>query len=76
MAFLDYAKDVFTLASILGLIVIGLAIALRSGLKAVGPDRSRLVLTNLSSLVFAIGGSMLALGVIQQCIGVRLGAIW
>jgi hypothetical protein len=76
MAIFGYVKDILTLASILGLIVVGLAIALRSGWKAVGPDHCKLVLANLSSLVFAIAGSLLALGVIQHFIGVRLDATW
>jgi hypothetical protein len=76
MGFLGYMKDILTVASILSLIVVGLAIALKSGVVAVGPDRSRLVLGNLSQLVLTLAGCLLVLGMIQQMIGVRLGAIW
>ncbi len=72
MGFLGYMKDILTVASILGLVIVGLTIALRSGVAAMGPDRSRLVLANLSQLVLTLAGCLLVLGMIQQLIGFRL----
>jgi hypothetical protein len=76
MGFLGYAKDILTVASILGLFLVGLTIALRSGVMAVGPDRSRLVLGNLSQLILTLAGCLLVLGMIQTLIGMRLPAVW
>jgi hypothetical protein len=76
MGILGYLKDIVTVASILSLIFIGLAIALKSGVVAVGPDRSRLMLANLSRLVLTVAGCLLVLGMIQQLIGVRLPSTW
>jgi hypothetical protein len=76
MGILGYLKDIVTVASIFGLLIIGLAIALKSGVVAVGPERSRLVLANLSQLVLTLAGCLLVLGVIQQFIGVRLSSSW
>jgi hypothetical protein len=76
MSVLVYAKDILTFASILSLIVIGLTIALKSGVVTVGPERSRLILANLSQLVLTLAGCLLALGMIQQLAGVRLASTW
>ena len=76
MGYLGYAKDIFTVVSIMSLIVIGLAIALKSGVVAVGPDRSRHILGNLSQLVLTLFGCLLALGMLQHLVGFRIGTIW
>jgi hypothetical protein len=76
MGILAYLKDIFTVASICGLLVVGLVIALKSGVVAVGPDRSRLVLQNLSQLLVTLAGCLLVLGMIQEIIGVRLTTRW
>jgi ABC-type uncharacterized transport system permease subunit len=72
MGFLEYAKDFVTLASILTLFAIGLTIALKSGVVAVGQDRCRLVLGNLSHLIFGIAACLLLLMMVQQLVGLRL----
>ena len=76
MGFLGYLKDILTVASILSLLLVGLAITLKSGLVAVGADRCRLVLGNLSQLVITLAGCLLLLGMIQHLIGIRLGSLW
>ncbi len=76
MGILGYLKDIVTVASIFSLLFIGLTIALKSGVVAVGPNRSRLVLANLSQLILTVAGCVLVLGVIQQVIGVRLSSTW
>jgi hypothetical protein len=76
MGILGYAKDILTVASICSLILVGLTIALKSGVVAVGPDRSKLVLANLSQLVITVAGCLLVLGMIQQVIGVRFPSGW
>ena len=76
MGILGYLKDIVTVASIFSLIAIGVAIALKSGVMAVGPDRSRLVLSNLSRLVLTLAGCLLALGMIHQIVGIRVSSTW
>jgi hypothetical protein len=76
MGILGYAKDIVTFASILSLLIIGLAIALKSGVVAVGPDRSRLVLANLSQVVLTLAGCLVVLGMLQQLVGVRFSSTW
>ncbi len=76
MGVLGYLKDIVTVSSIVGLVLVGLVIALRSGAVAVGPDRSRLMLSNLSQLVITLAGCLIAIGMIQQVIGVRLTSNW
>jgi hypothetical protein len=76
MGFLSYLKDIVTVLSILSLFLVGLAITLKSGVVAVGGDRCRLVLGNLSQLLITLAGCLLLLGVIQQFIGIRLAPIW
>ena len=76
MGFLGYVKDFVTVASVLGLFCVGLVISLQSGVVAVGPARSRLVLANLSQLVFVLAGCLLVLAMIQKLIGFRLPPGW
>lgn len=76
MGFLDYLKDIVTVASILGLILVGLAISLKSGVVAVGADRCRLVLGNLSHVTVGLAGFLVVLGMIQRIVGFRLGTFW
>ena len=76
MGFLVYLKDIVTVSSILSLLVVGLAITLKSGVVAVGTERCRLVLGNFSQMVIALAGCFLLLCMIQQLIGIRLGSIW
>jgi len=73
MGFLTYLKDFVTVASILSLFVVGLLITLKSGVVAMGGDRCRLVLSNLSQMVIALAGCMLVLLMIQQMVGLRIG---
>ena len=76
MGFLGYLKDFMTVASVLSLFVVGLAITLKSGVVAVGADRCRLVLGNLSQLIITLAGCLLVLGMIQQMIGIRIASGW
>ena len=69
-------KDCLTLASILGLLVIGLTIALKSGLVIVGPERKTEMMGNLSKVLLTLAGCLLILGMIQRVIGVRIDSIW
>jgi ABC-type uncharacterized transport system permease subunit len=72
MGYLEYVKDFATLASILTLLGIGFMIALKSGVVAVGGDRCRLVLGNLSHLVIAVAACLLLLVMVQQLVGLRI----
>jgi hypothetical protein len=47
-------------------------IALKSGVVAVGGDRCRLVLGNLSHLVIAVAACLLLLVMVQQLVGLRI----
>ena len=76
MGLAGHLKDIVTFATILSLFVVGLAIVLKSGAVAVGADRSRLILANLSQMVITLAGCFLALGMIQQIIGFRLSPAW
>jgi hypothetical protein len=49
---------------------------LKSGVVAVGPDRSRLVLANLSQVVLTLAGCLVVLGMLQQLVGVRFSSTW
>jgi hypothetical protein len=72
MGLMEYLKDFVTLASIVSLIAIGLLIALKSGVVAVGGDRCRLVLGNLSHLVVGLAACLLFLMMIQQLVGLKV----
>jgi hypothetical protein len=76
MGVLGYLKDALTVASVFTLLLVGVTIALKSGVVAVGPDRSRLVLANLSQIVFTVAGCLLALGIVQQLIGFPRAIGW
>jgi hypothetical protein len=76
MGFLGYLKDLATVACIGSLIVVGVAIALRSGIVAVGPDRSKQVLSNLSQLVVTLASCLVVFGIVQQFIGIRMPSPW
>jgi ABC-type uncharacterized transport system permease subunit len=72
MGYLEYLKDFVTLASILSLFGIGLMIALKSGVVAVGGDRCRLLLGNLSHLILAVATCLLFLMMVQQLVGLKV----
>ncbi len=72
MGFHDYLKDFATLASIFSLFAIGFVIVVKSGAVAVGGDRCRLVLGNLSHLVVGLAACVLLIAVIQQLVGLRI----
>jgi ABC-type uncharacterized transport system permease subunit len=72
MGYLEYLKDFFTVASVLSLIAIGFMISLKSGVVAVGGDRCRLVLGNLTHLVVGIAACLLFLMMVQQLVGLRV----
>ncbi len=76
MGILGHFKDIVTFVTIFSLFGVGLVIVVRSGRVAVGADRSRLVLANLSEFVITLAGCILALGMIQQLIGFRLPERW
>jgi len=76
MGVFGYVKDLVTVATIVGLLIVGLAIALKSGQVAVGPERSKRLLTNLSQVVLTLAGCLVALGMIQRMIGFRLTTDW
>lgn len=71
MGFLEYSKDFAVYGSILSLIGIGLAIALRSGVVTVGGDRCRVVLGNLSHLILGVTACIIFLLMLQQMVGVK-----
>jgi hypothetical protein len=71
MGFLVYLKDAVTIASVLGLLAVGLWITLKSGVVSVGGDHCRLVLANLSYMVLGLAGCLLIFMMIQQMVGIR-----
>jgi hypothetical protein len=73
MGIMAHLKDIVTVASILSLIVVGLLIALKSGVVAVGADRGTLILRNLSQLVISVAGCLFFLMMVQHVVGFRLG---
>ncbi len=76
MGVTSYLKDCLTLASILGLLLAGLTIALESGVVIVGPERKSEVMVNLSKVLLTLAGCLLILGMIQRVVGVRIDPIW
>jgi ABC-type uncharacterized transport system permease subunit len=72
MGYVEYLKDFVTLASILSLFAIGLLIALKSGVVAVGGERCRLLLGNLSHLVLDVAACLLFLMIVQQLVGLKV----
>ena len=76
MGILGYLKDISIVASIASLLVVGAGITLKSGIVAVGPDRSRQMLANLSQLVVTLAGCLLVFGIVQEMIGIRLASTW
>lgn len=67
-------KDIFEVSIILGLVVVGLVITLKSGVVAMDRDKRTLILDNASRLVVALMGGVAFLLVVQQVVGYRLGA--
>ena len=66
----------FIVASIASLLSLGLVVALKSGVVAVGRDRTRLVLENASGLIVASPAAWSFLLMVQQMAGIRMGSSW
>ncbi len=65
-------KDLFIVGSILGLILLGVAITLRSGLVASGRQRGSRLLSNLSQMLVALVSWAAFFSMVQQWVGLRL----
>jgi hypothetical protein len=76
MGFIAYAKDFFILVSILSLFLMGLTLSLKSGVVAVGRDRSRQLWCNASRLIIGLAGYVTLLLMLQQMVGIRFGSQW
>ena len=76
MGILAYIKDFFILASIIGLIGVGLIITLKSGMVAMGKERCHLILGNMSRLVLALSACLAFLMMAQQMAGIRFVTPW
>lgn len=73
MASMTLIRDLFLLTTIAGLLVVGVGIALRSGLVARGRDRCGRLAGNLSRLVVTLAAYAAALAAVQHAIGFRMG---
>jgi hypothetical protein len=70
-------KELLILAPIVGLLLVGVAIALQSGLEAEGTRHARRCLaTNCSQLLLRLAGYGIALLAMQRFIGIRMNLYW
>jgi hypothetical protein len=76
MGIMAHLKDIVTIVVILGLFVVGVLIALKSGAVAMERQHCRLVLGNLSQLILTLAGCMIFLTVVQEIVGFRIGLNW
>ena len=72
MSTLMTLKDIFLVGSILGLVIIGGWITLRSGVVASGRERGAQVLGNLSRMIVGLLSGAALLSLAQQWAGMRL----
>jgi uncharacterized membrane protein (Fun14 family) len=76
MGAMVYVKDIVIIAAILGLFVVGVLVALKSGVVAMDGEHCSLVRSNLSQLILTLGGFLIFLTFVQEIVGFRLGLIW
>lgn len=70
-------KEIVILAPIVGLLLVGVVIALQSGLVGDGTQHARRCLvSNFSQLLLRIAGYGIALLAMQQFIGIRMDLHW
>jgi len=70
-------KEVLILAPIMGLLLVGVAIALQSGLQGEGGQQvKRCLASNFSQLLLRLAGYGIALLAMQRFIGVRMELPW
>ena len=70
-------REVVIVAPIMGLLLVGVAIALQSGLTAAGTQHARRCLaSNVSQLLLRLAGYGVALLAMQRFIGVRMDLPW
>jgi len=73
----NHLREFFILAPIVGLLLVGVAISLRSGLAGVGTEQARQRLAgNFSQLLLRLAGYGVALLAMQQYIGIRMNLGW
>ena len=77
MEIFPHFQSLFWLGLIVGLLLIGLFVAARSGVvSASSPEGCRLFLSNLSQILIRVFGYMVGLLAVQQFVGFPLGLIW
>jgi hypothetical protein len=77
MGYTDQVRFVLTVGSIVGLLVIGIIVAARSGVVSTSrPEGVRLFLGNLSAVFIRIFGYLIGLAAVQEFIGFPIGFIW
>jgi len=70
-------QEVLILAPIVGLLLVGVAIALQSGLRSEGTRHARRCLAlNFSQLLLRLAGYGVALLAMQRFIGIRMNFYW
>ncbi len=70
-------KEVLVLAPILGLLLVGVVIALQSGLAGEGAQHAkRCLASNFSQLLLRLAGYGVALLAMQRFIGIRMDLSW
>lgn len=59
------------------MLILGLVLALRSGVARLATPRgARLAFENLSSTLLVLAGSLLGMAIIQHLVGLHVGRIW
>ena len=77
MSYWEWLKIVAILGPIAMMIVLGLVLTLRSGVKRMASvDGLRLVFINGSQAILLLGGCILGLTVIHLCVGLSVEISW
>jgi hypothetical protein len=77
MGYFVRLHNIFVLGPILGLLLVGLFVALQSGVvRLASPQGVQLLLGNLSRVLIRVFGYLLGFLAIQQFIGFPIGLVW
>lgn len=72
-----HAEGVVLLALIVGMLVIGFGLTLRSGVvNSTSSQGLRQLAANFSQTILIVSGCLIVLALIQQLVGQRLGLLW
>ena len=73
----EHLQAILTLGPIVGLLVLGFGLTLRSGVVGAGAGQGmRRLVGNLSQTLILTTGCLIGLALVQQFVGFRSGLIW